>query len=79
MLFAEQYPYFFQRRSRDSGYRRPCRSRVLWSANRVGRLPGFLLSVVWVSGLRSVRSCGGRHGLVSRLGLLGLFVFSFLL
>ena len=40
----------------------------------------FLLSVVWLSGLRSVRSCGGRHdGLGSRLGLPGLFVFSFLL
>ena len=39
----------------------------------------FLLSVVWLSSLRGVRSCSGRHGLGSRLGLLGLFVFSFLL
>ena len=37
----------------------------------------FLLSVVWVSSLRGIRSCGGRHGLGSRLGLLGLFVFRF--
>ena len=37
----------------------------------------FLLSVVWLSSLRGVRSCGGGHGLVSRLGLRGLFVFSF--
>ena len=34
--------------------------------------------VLWLSSLRGVRSCGGRHGLGSRLGLLGLFVFSFL-
>ena len=33
----------------------------------------FLLSVVWLSSRR------GRHGLGSRLGLLGLFVFRFLL
>ena len=39
----------------------------------------FLLSVVWLSSLRGIRSCGGRHGLDSRLGLLGLFVYSFLL
>ena len=36
-----------------------------------------LSSVLWLSSLRGVRSCGGRHGLGSRLGLLGLFVFSF--
>ena len=35
----------------------------------------FLLSVPWVSSLRGVRSCGGRHGLGSRLVLLGVFVF----
>ena len=29
--------------------------------------------------LRGIRGCGGRHGLGSRLGLLGLFVFRFLL
>ena len=39
----------------------------------------FLLSVVWLSSLRGIRSCGGRRGLGSRLGLLGLFVFRFLL
>ena len=39
----------------------------------------FLLSVVWLSSLRGSRNCGGRHGLGSRLGLLGLFVFRFLL
>ena len=37
----------------------------------------FLLSVVWLSSLRGIRSCGGRHGLSSRLGLLGLFVLDF--
>ena len=36
----------------------------------------FMLSVVWLSSLRGIRSCGGRHGLGSRLGLLGLFVFT---
>ena len=39
----------------------------------------FLLSVLWLSSLRGVHSCCGRHGLGSRLGLLVLFVFSFLL
>ena len=39
MLF-EQHPYFVRRRSRASGYRRPCSSRV-WSASRVGTLPSF--------------------------------------
>ena len=39
----------------------------------------FLLSVLWLSSLRGVRSCGGRHGLVSRLGPLWLFVFFFFL
>ena len=39
----------------------------------------FLLFFVWLSSLRGICSCGGRHGLVSRLGLLGLFVFSFFL
>ena len=38
----------------------------------------FLFSVLWLSSLRGARSGGGRHGLGSRLGLLGLFVFSFL-
>ena len=38
----------------------------------------FLLSVVWLSSLRGIRSRGGRHGLGSRLGL-GLFVFRVLL
>ena len=39
----------------------------------------FLLSVLWLSSLRGVRSCGGRHGLGSRLGLRRPFVFGFLL
>ena len=39
----------------------------------------FLLSVVWLSSLRGIRSRGGRHGLGSRLGLLWLFVFRVLL
>ena len=39
----------------------------------------FLLSVAWLPSLRGIRSCGGRCGLRSRLGLLGLFVFRFLL
>ena len=39
----------------------------------------FLLSVLSLSSLRGVRSCGGRLGLGSRLDLLGLFVISFLL
>ena len=40
---------------------------------------GLLLSVVWLSGLRGFRGCGGRHGLGSRFGMLGLLGFSFLL
>ena len=31
----------------------------------------FLLYVLWLSSLRSVRSCGGRHGPGSRLACLG--------
>ena len=34
----------------------------------------FVLSVLWLSSLRGVRGYGCRHGLDSRLGLLGLFV-----
>ena len=34
----------------------------------------FLLSVLWLSSLRGVRSCGGRLGLGFRLRLLRLFV-----
>ena len=37
----------------------------------------ILLSVLWLSTPRGVRSCGCRRGLGSRLGLLGLFAFSF--
>ena len=37
----------------------------------------FMLSVLWLSSLRGVRSCAGRHRLGSRLDLLGVFVFSF--
>ena len=37
----------------------------------------FLLSVLWLSSLRGVRSRGGCHGLGSRFGLLGLFVLGF--
>ena len=37
----------------------------------------FLLPVVCLSSLRGVRSCGGRHGAGSRLGLLELFVVGF--
>ena len=39
----------------------------------------FLLSVLCLSGLRGVCSCGGRHGLRSRLDLLWLLVFRFCL
>ena len=35
-----------------------------------------LTLVLWLSTLRGVRSCGGRHGLGSPLGLFGLSVFS---
>ena len=37
----------------------------------------FSLSVLWLPNPRGVRSCGGRHGLGSRFGLLGMFAFSF--
>ena len=40
MIQFEQHSYFGQRRSRASGYRRPCSSRV-WSASRAGTLPSF--------------------------------------
>ena len=36
----EQHPYFVRRKSRVSGHRRPCSSRV-WSASRVGTLSFF--------------------------------------
>ena len=36
-----------------------------------------LLSVVWLSSLPDVRSCGDRHGHGSRLGPPGLFVSIF--
>ena len=39
----------------------------------------FMLSLLWLSSLRGVRSCGGHRGLGSRLGLVELFVFRFLL
>ena len=39
----------------------------------------IMLSVLWLSSLRGVRSCGGHYGLGSRFGLLGLFAFRFLL
>ena len=39
----------------------------------------FVLSVLWLSSLRGVRSCCGHHEFGSRSGLLGLFVFSFCL
>ena len=39
----------------------------------------FLLCALWLSSLRGGRSCVGCHGLGSRLGGLGLLVFSFLL
>ena len=40
MMLLERHPYFVQRRSRASLYRRSCSSRV-WSASRVGTLPSF--------------------------------------
>ena len=40
MMLFEHHPYFVQRRSRASRYRRPCSSRV-WLASRVGTLPSF--------------------------------------
>ena len=52
-------------------------SCIDWHQRHVVRM--FLLSVVRLSSLRGIRSCGGRHGLGSLLGLLGLFVFRFLL
>ena len=41
MMLLQQHPCFVERRSRASGHRRPCSSRV-WSASRVGTLPSFL-------------------------------------
>ena len=38
-MLLEQHP-FVQRRSRASGYRRPCSCRI-WPASRVGTLPSF--------------------------------------
>ena len=40
ILLFEQHPYFVQCRSRASGCRRPCSSRI-WSASSVGALPSF--------------------------------------
>ena len=50
VMLLEQHPYFVQRRSRASGYRRPCSSRA-WSACRVGTLPS-----VFRAGRRLYRS-----------------------
>ena len=37
----------------------------------------FILSAVWLSSLPGVRSCGGRQGPGTGLGLLGLFFYGF--
>ena len=39
----------------------------------------YLLAVFWLSSVRGVRGCGGRHDLGFRVGMLGLFGFTFLL
>ena len=52
-------------------------SCIDWHRRHVVR--EFLLSVLRLSSLWGVRSSGGHHGLGSRLGLVGLFVFRFLL
>ena len=53
------------------------RSRIDWHQRHVVR--EFSALCLMTVCLRGVRSCGSRHGLDSRLVLLGLFVFSFLL
>ena len=40
MMLLEQHTHCVQRKSRASGYRRPCNSSV-WSASRVGTLVSF--------------------------------------
>ena len=50
-------------------------SYIDWHPRCVVRV--FLLPAVWLSSLPGVRSCCGRHGPGSRLGLRGLFVLGF--
>ena len=50
-------------------------SCIDWHQQHVVRV--FLLSVVWLSSVQGIGSCGGRHSLGSRLGPRGLFVFGF--
>ena len=42
---------------------------IHWHQRHVARV--FPTLVFWLPRLRGVRSCGGRHGLASRLGRLG--------
>ena len=58
-----------------------CRDRTCigWHQRRVVREFSVLCPLVVYSSLRYVRSCGGYHGLGSRLGLLGLLRVRFLL
>ena len=51
-------------------------SRLVWRQRHVVYFVLYMSSA-WFS-LQGVRNCGGRHGLASRLDLLGLLVFSFL-
>ena len=55
MLF-EQHPYFVQRGSRVSGYRRPCSSRV-WPASRAGTLPSFFRAACRLYRSSTVHQC----------------------
>ena len=50
------HPYFVRRKSRASGYRRPCSSRV-WSASRVGTLPSFFGARRRLYRSRTVHKC----------------------
>ena len=74
MVLFEQHPYCARRRSRASGYRRPCCSRV-WSASREATLPSFFRA-----GCRLYRSrtvCISAGALISTVDSLSFLILAF--
>ena len=74
MVLFEQHPYCARRRSRASGYRRPCCSRV-WSASREATLPSFFRA-----GCRLYRSrtvCISAGALISTVDSFSFLILAF--
>ena len=68
-------PQFGEGRPLGPGFGHVDESCIGWHQRHVARLLSAL--VLCLSSIRGVRSCGGRHGVGSRLGVLGAFVFNF--